>query len=270
MMHSWATRPLAPRYSTGNEPSSRRGDVVGRQDRHRGGSRQAGRRPSARCTSTGSAGCRPNRTARPTRRRPTLGVAADAPGRNGVEMGAHPDRPDAGPAAAVRDAERLVQVEMADVGAELARAGGPTSALRLAPSTYTCPPASWIMSQSRRSSVSNTPCVDGYVIMIAASRSPTEAILARRSARSTLPRSSQRTTTTSIPAITALAAFVPWALDGMRQTVRCVVAATAVVAADGEEPREFALAAGVGLHADTVVAGDRRQHRASRSAIIVV
>ena len=28
------------------------------------------------------------------------------------------------------------------------------------------------------------------------------------------------TTTTSMPAITALAALVPWALDGIRQTVR--------------------------------------------------
>ena len=36
-----------------------------------------------------------------------------------------------------------------------------------------------------------------------------------------LPSSSQATTTTFIPAMTALAAFVPWALDGMRQIVRC-------------------------------------------------
>ena len=35
-----------------------------------------------------------------------------------------------------------------------------------------------------------------------------------------LPRSSQRTTTTFNPAITALAAFVPWALEGMRHTFR--------------------------------------------------
>ena len=39
------------------------------------------------------------------------------------EVRAHADRADAGTAAAVRDAERLVQVEVADVGAELARAG---------------------------------------------------------------------------------------------------------------------------------------------------
>ena len=39
------------------------------------------------------------------------------------EVGAHRDRADARTAAAVGDAERLVQVEVADVGAELARAG---------------------------------------------------------------------------------------------------------------------------------------------------
>ena len=37
------------------------------------------------------------------------------------QMPAHGDRADAGPAAAVRDAERLVQVQVRDVGAELAR-----------------------------------------------------------------------------------------------------------------------------------------------------
>ena len=76
------------------------------------------------------------------------------------------------------------------------------------------------MSHSALTSLSNTPWVDGYVIMIAASRSPTEAVFARTSSRSTLPRSSQFTTTTSMPAITALAAFVPCALEGIRQTVR--------------------------------------------------
>ena len=38
-------------------------------------------------------------------------------------MRAHGDRADAGPAAAVGDAERLVQVEVADVGAEVAGLG---------------------------------------------------------------------------------------------------------------------------------------------------
>ena len=63
-----------------------------------------------------------------------------------------------------------------------------------------------------------------------------------------------------MPAMTALAAFVPWALDGMRHTVRCCLAAAAVVGADGQQPGELALAAGVGLQAHRVVAGDRHQH----------
>ena len=40
------------------------------------------------------------------------------------------------------------------------------------------------------------------------------------SATLTFPLSSHSITTTFMPAMTALAAFVPWALDGMRQIVR--------------------------------------------------
>jgi hypothetical protein len=58
--------------------------------------------------------------------------------------------------------------------------------------------------------------------MAAANESPAAAAFASRSVRSTLPRSSHATTTTLSPAITALAAFVPCALDGIRQTVRLV------------------------------------------------
>jgi hypothetical protein len=56
--------------------------------------------------------------------------------------------------------------------------------------------------------------------MIAASASACLSIFAARSPRSTLPLSSQATTTTRMPAITALAAFVPCALDGIRHTSR--------------------------------------------------
>ena len=52
-----------------------------------------------------------------------LTVAAERiTGEERREVGSHRDRPDTGAAATVRDAERLVQVEMADVGTELARA----------------------------------------------------------------------------------------------------------------------------------------------------
>jgi len=45
--------------------------------------------------------------------------------------------------------------------------------------------------------------------------------LGRRSARSTLPLSSQATTTTCMPAMCAEAGLVPWAELGMRQMSRC-------------------------------------------------
>ena len=52
-------------------------------------------------------------------------VASGWLGRCGARCGAHRDRTDTGATAAVRDAERLVQVEVRDVGAELARLGQP-------------------------------------------------------------------------------------------------------------------------------------------------
>ena len=62
-----------------------------------------------------------------------------------------------------------------------------------------------------------------------------------------------------MPAITAEAALVPCADDGIRQTSRCAVAVGAVVAADRQQPGELALRAGVGLDRDPVVAGDLGQ-----------
>ncbi len=68
---------------------------------------------------------------------------------------------------------------------------------------------------------SNTPWVDGYVSIKAPSSAACASAFSRRSAKSTLPSASHPTTTTCMPAITALAGFVPWALDGMRHTSRC-------------------------------------------------
>ena len=76
-----------------------------------------------------------------------------------------------------------------------------------------------------------------------------------RSTRSTLPSSSQATTTTRMPAITALAALVPCALDGIRQTSRCGSPRARWYAADRQQPGQLALRAGVGLHAHRVVPG---------------
>ena len=138
------------------------------------------------------------------------------------EVRAHADRPDARTAAAVRDAERLVQVDVRHVGAEACPGRAtPTSALRFAPSRYTCPPWSCTTAQMSPMCSSNTPCVDGYVTISAASCSACCAALASRSSRSTLPLSSHATTTTRMPAIAADAALVPCADAGIRHTSRC-------------------------------------------------
>jgi hypothetical protein len=86
---------------------------------------------------------------------------------------------------------------------------------------YTCPPLAWTISQISRIVDSNTPCVDGYVIISAPSLSLCVSAFSLRSAMSTLPPSSVFTTTTSMPAMTALAGFVPCADLGIRHTVLC-------------------------------------------------
>ena len=67
---------------------------------------------------------------------------------------------------------------------------------------------------------SNTPCVDGYVTISAASASRCCSAFAVRSATSMLPFASVATTTTLSPAMTALAGFVPCADDGISTTSR--------------------------------------------------
>ena len=95
--------------------------------------------------------------------------------------------------------------------------------------------------------------------MIAARSSACSSHWARRSSRSTVPSSAALTTTTFMPAITAEAALVPCADDGIRQTSRSPSPLRPVVAADGQQPGELALRAGVGLDRDPVVAGDLGQ-----------
>ena len=72
-------------------------------------------------------------------------------------------------------------------------------------------------------------------------------------------RSAALTTTTRMPAITAEAALVPCAEDGIRQTSRAASPLAPVVGADRQQPGELALRAGVGLDRDPVVAGDLGQ-----------
>jgi hypothetical protein len=73
------------------------------------------------------------------------------------------------------------------------------------------------------------------------------------------------TTTTFSPAMTALAALVPWALAGMRHTVRSSSPRGPVVGRDRQQPGELTLRAGVGLQRDRVVAGDVAQPAAQLS-----
>jgi hypothetical protein len=61
---------------------------------------------------------------------------------------------------------------------------------------YTWPPAACVAWMSAGAPASNTTNVLGYVIMSAASLGPCAASLAAKSAASTLPLSSDETTTT--------------------------------------------------------------------------
>ena len=63
---------------------------------------------------------------------------------------------------------------------------------------------------------SKTPCVDGYVIINAPNLLLNLIAFSSKSVISIFPFSDEFTTTTSIPAITALAGFVPCADDGIR------------------------------------------------------
>ena len=70
-------------------------------------------------------------------------------------------------------------------------------------------------------SSSYTPCVDGYVTMIAASRSRCSVDLRPQVVEVDRAVVGAPTTTTRMPAITADAALVPCADDGIRHTSRC-------------------------------------------------
>ena len=143
------------------------------------------------------------------------------PGKVRREVRLGRDRPDARSAAAVRDRERLVQVQVRHVAAEVAearvaeqrvevRAVDVHLAARIVHGLGDLEHVVLVHAVRRR--------VRDHQARRAKPRAA--AILARRSSRSTLPASSHATTTTFMPARTADAAFVPCADDGMRQTVR--------------------------------------------------
>ena len=78
-------------------------------------------------------------------------------------MGAHRHRPDARSAAAVGDAERLVQVEVADVGAEPAGLGQTDEGVQVGAVDVHLSAVVVDDLADLTDASSNTPCVDGYV-----------------------------------------------------------------------------------------------------------
>ena len=135
-------------------------------------------------------------------------------------MLAHADRADARAATAVRDAEGLVQVDVRDVGAELARPGDAdervevrTVEVHLAAVLVDAGAdvADAFLEHAVRRGVGDHQRRELVRV---------RAAFASRSARSTLPLSSHLTTTTRIPAIAADAALVPCAEAGIRHTSR--------------------------------------------------
>ena len=153
------------------------------------------------------------------------------------EVRARRHRPDAGAAAAVRDAERLVQVEVRHVGAELARPGQ----ARPARSGWRRPRRPGRPPRARRADLADgllEHAVRGRVgHHDRGDRARCAASLARRSPRSIAPSEPHLTTTTRSPASTALAALVPCADSGIRQTVRSGCALRPVVGADRQQAR---------------------------------
>ena len=129
-------------------------------------------------------------------------------------MRAHRDGAGAGTAGAVRAGERLVDVVVHHVDAEVAGPGDAEDGVHVG--AVEVDQRRRVVDQlgdRRRSASSNRPSVFGLVIMNTAVRSSS---LALRSSRSTRPRALLLMVTASKPAMAALAGLVPWALSGMR------------------------------------------------------
>ena len=177
-------------------------------------------------------------------------------------MRLHRARADARAAAAVRDAEGLVQVEVRDVRAPLAGLGDADQGVHVgAVGVHLA--AVRVDDLADLDDVFLEHAVRGRVgdHQRGQARRRTSRPARRMSSTSTLPLASHLVTTTCMPHICAEAGLVPCADSGIRQMSRCVVAARAVVGADREQAGVLALRAGVGLQADGVVAGALDQHR---------
>ena len=203
----------------GSARRSRARDVVGRQHR---GRRSPGVRPVG--AHQPDVGPRDRQDAgRAARRRADRADARRAGpasgcsgwlGRYGARCARTADRADARAAAAVRDAERLVQVEVRDVAAELARAGrSPTQ--RVEVGAVDVDLAAGVVHE--RAELGDGVLVDAVRRRVGDHDRGEVVGVLRRSWRAgrrgrRCRRSSQATTTTRMPAITAEAALVPCAL----------------------------------------------------------
>src|SRR5450830_1448776 len=151
---------------------------------------------------------------------PSLRAMAAWPDRNGLRCDLTPIGPTPGPPPPCGMQKVLCRFRCDTSPPKAPGAATPTSAFMLAPSMYTWPPCECTISHSSLMPSSDTPWVDGYVTITHARFLLCCSAFAFRSARSTLPFSSQAVTTTCMFTIEAEAGLVPWADDGIRQMLR--------------------------------------------------
>ena len=193
---------------------------------------------------------------------PLAGPAAGCRGWFGQEapqMAAHRDRTDARAAAAVRDAERLVQVQVRDVGAELARLGEADERVEvravdvdLAAGLVHEPAdlAHRALVHAVRRGVGDHQRRDVLGVLGELRAQVAEVDVAELVARHHDHAHAGHDGARGVGAVGARRDQADVALN---------VAALAVVPADREQPGELSLRAGVRLQRDGVVAGDRAQ-----------
>src|SRR5271165_590076 len=104
---------------------------------------------------------------------PPASTASSEPrGRNGARCARAATGPTPGPPPPCGMQNVLCRFRCETSAPNLPGLARPTSAFRFAPSTYTWPPASCTAPQTSPMVSSNTPFVDGYVTMIAATEPP--------------------------------------------------------------------------------------------------
>ena len=166
------------------------------------------------------------------------------------------DRPHARAAAAMRNAERLVQIEMADIGAVIAGPRQPDLRIHVGA----------VEIDLSAMAVDDVADLADVLLEHAMGRGIGDhdrrevfeccSALARRSSTSTSPRASQATTTTSMPAMLRGGRIGAVRRGGDQADLSMRLAARGVIGADRQQPGIFALRAGIGLQRDRVIAGD--------------